>query len=188
MGESRTGVTIFWPDGGIDTGPILLQKEVCIGPDDTTGSLYFNHLFPVGVEAIIESVALIKEGRAPKIPQDEARATYEPPCDDRVAAIDWRKPIQEIYDLVRGCDPRPGAYADWKGNKVRFYGARLLAEPTEEAPGTIVQIAPQGVQVAVPGGKLVVGKVRPETGGKVGAADFATEQGLKVGDQFGGKS
>ena len=187
MGESSTGITIFWPDGGIDTGPIILQKKVRIGPDATTGSLYFNHLFPMGVEAILESVALIQEGRAPKIPQDEAYATYEPLCDDRVAAIDWHKPPQEIYNLVRGCDPQPGAYADWKGRKIRFYRARLLAEPTEKAPGTIVRIDSQGVQVAVTGGKLVVGKVRPDTGGKVGAADFATEQGLKVGDQFGGK-
>jgi methionyl-tRNA formyltransferase len=188
MGETRTGITIFWPDGGIDTGPILLQKEVHIGPDDTTGSLYFNHLFPMGVEAILEAVSLIKEGRAPKIPQDEAHATYEPPCDDRVAAIDWRRPAREIYNLVRGCDPRPGAYAGWKGEKVRFYGARLLAEPTREAPGTIAQIDAQGIHVAIPGGKLVVGKVRPATGGKVGAADFAAERGLQVGDQFGGKS
>jgi methionyl-tRNA formyltransferase len=142
----------------------------------------------MGVEAILESVSLIKEGRAPKIPQDESRATYEPPCDDRVAAIDWHKPAQKIYDLVRGCDPRPGAYADWMGEKIRFYGASLLAEPTEEAPGTIVQLDAQGIQVAVPGGKLVIGKVRPATAGKVGAADFAAEKGLQVGDQFGGKS
>jgi methionyl-tRNA formyltransferase len=75
MGDTRTGLTIFWPDGGIDTGPILVQKEIAIGPHDTTGSLYFNRLFPMGVEAIIESVKLIREGRAPKIIQDEAGAT-----------------------------------------------------------------------------------------------------------------
>ena len=89
MGDTRTGLTIFWPDGGIDTGPILLQKEIAIGRDDTTGTLYFNHLFPMGIEAILESVQLIKEDRAPKIPQEEAGATYEPLCNDRVAAIDW---------------------------------------------------------------------------------------------------
>src|SRR3972149_388106 len=85
QGDTRTGLTIFWVDKGIDTGPILLQKEVEIKPDDTTGSLYFNKLFPMGVHAMVEAVDLIKKGRAPRIPQDDSKATYEPPCDDRVA-------------------------------------------------------------------------------------------------------
>ena len=68
MGDTRTGLSIFWPDGGIDTGLILLQKEIDIGPDDTTGSLYFNHLFPMGVDAILESMDLIKIGESPKLP------------------------------------------------------------------------------------------------------------------------
>src|SRR4030043_1367661 len=84
QGDTRTGLTIFWVDKGIDTGPILLQKEVEIGPEETTGSLYFNKLFSMGIEAIVEAVDLIKKGKAPRIPQDESQATYEPPCDDRV--------------------------------------------------------------------------------------------------------
>jgi methionyl-tRNA formyltransferase len=185
MGRAKTGLTIFWPDGGIDTGPILLQKEVEIGPDDTTGSIYFNHLFPMGVDAILEAVDLIKEGKAPKIQQPEEGATYEPPCDDRVAAIDWQKPAQDVYNLVRGCDPQPGAYSKMKGEKIRFYGARLLHESTEKVPGTVVKVDAEGFQVAVKGGKLAVSKVRPETGGKMEAAAFVSERELKVGDRFG---
>ena len=184
-GRTKTGLTIFWPDGGIDTGPILMQKEVEIGPDDTTGSLYFNHLFPLGVDAILEAVDLIKEGKAPRIPQPEEGATYEPPCSDQVADINWKKSGQDIYNLVRGCDPQPGAYSYLQGEKIRFYGARLLSEPTEETPGTVVQVGSEGFQVAVAGGKIVVGKVRAETGGKVEAATFASEKGLKVGERFG---
>ena len=185
MGRAKTGLTIFWPDGGIDTGPILLQKEVEIGPNDTTGSIYFNHLFPMGVDAILEAVDLIKEGKAPKIQQPEEGATYEPPCDDRVAAIDWQKPAQDVYNLVRGCDPQPGAYSKMKGEKIRFYGARLLHESTEKVPGTVVKVDAEGFQVAVKGGKLAVSKVRPETGGKMEAAAFVSERELKVGDRFG---
>ncbi len=184
-GRAKTGLTIFWPDGGIDTGPILLQKEVEIGPDDTTGSLYFNHLFPKGVDAILESVDLIKAGKAPKIPQPEEGATYEPPCGDRVAAIDWKKPAQDIYNLVRGCDPQPGAYSYWQGEKIRFYGTRLSKEPPAEAAGTVLRADSEGFQVAVEGGKLAVSKVRPETGAKMEAATFASERGLKVGERFG---
>jgi methionyl-tRNA formyltransferase len=184
MGDTRTGLTIFWPDGGIDTGPILLQKDIAIGPNDTTGSLYFNHLFPMGVEAILESVRLIKENKAPRIPQDETGATYEPPCDDRAAAIDWKKPAHEIHDLARGCDPQPGAYTYWNGEKVRFFGATLKVELTAEAPGTIVGISQEGIRVALTGGKLVVGSVRGATGGKVPSSTWSAEKGLKEGDVF----
>jgi methionyl-tRNA formyltransferase len=184
MGDTKTGLNIFWPDGGIDTGPILLQKEIDIGPDDTTGSIYFNHLYPMGVDAILESIDLIKAGNAPKIPQDEAGATYEPPCDDRVAGIDWDKPAGELYNLVRGCDPQPGAFALFKGEKTRFYGAKLIEEAVDKTPGTILDIDDQGIHVAVSGGRLVVGKVRPAKGGKVAASDFAAEQGIKSGDMF----
>jgi methionyl-tRNA formyltransferase len=185
MGDARTGLTIFWPDGGIDTGPILLQKEIAVGPEDTTGSLYFDHLFPMGIEAILESVQLIKENRAPRIPQDEAGATYEPLCDDRVAAIDWQRPAQEIYNLVRGCDPQPGAYTYWKDEKVRFYGAKLQLEAMAQTPGAIVKVDQEGFQVALTGGRLVVNSVRGQTGGKVSALAWRTEKGLKEGDCLG---
>jgi methionyl-tRNA formyltransferase len=184
MGATKTGLTIFWPDGGIDTGEILLQKEIDVGPDDTTGALYFNHLFPMGVEAILESVDLIKEGKAPKIPQDEALATYEPPCDDRVAGIDWSKPALEVHNFIRGCDPQPGAFAMFKNEKVCLYGARLLEESHDKAPGTILKIDDQGIQVALVGGKLVVSKVRAPEIGKVAAAEFAAEKGLNIGDRL----
>ena len=185
MGDAKTGLSIFWPDGGIDTGLILLQKEIDIGPDDTTGSLYFNYLFPMGVDAILESIDLVKAGNAPRILQDEAGATYEPPCDDRVAGIGWDKPAKELYNLVRGCDPQPGAFALFNGEKIRFYGARLIEEAVDKAPGTILDIDDQGIHVAVSGGRLVVGKVRPAKGGKAAASDFAAEQGIKAGDIFG---
>ena len=185
MGDTRTGLTIFWPDGGIDTGPVLLQKEIAIGPDDTTGSLYFNHLFPMGIEAILESVQLIGENRAPRVPQDEAGATYEPLCDDRVAAIDWSKPADEIHNLVRGCDPQPGAYTTWHGEKVRLFGAALQRGATDQPPGAIVAINQEGVHVALTGGRLVVNSVRGATGGKVSAFTWSAEKGLKEGDRFG---
>jgi methionyl-tRNA formyltransferase len=187
MGDARTGLTIFWPDGGIDTGPILLQREVDIGPDDTTGSLYFDHLFPMGVEAILESVDLIRTGKAPKIPQSREGATYEPPCTDRVAGVDWSKSAREVYDLVRGCDPQPGAYGYWRGEQVRFYNVALSQEPASAAPGTVVAADSRGLHLAVRGGRLVVAKVRAAKGGKVDGALFAAERSLKVGDQFHGE-
>jgi methionyl-tRNA formyltransferase len=185
MGDTRTGLTVFWPDGGIDTGPILLQKEIAIGRDDTTGTIYFNHLFPMGIEAILESVQLIKEDRAPKMPQEEAGATYEPLCNDRVAAIDWLRPAHEIHNLVRGCDPQPGAYTFLNEEKVRFFGAKLRPEATASPPGTVVEINQEGIQIALDGGTLVVAGVRGATGGKLSATAWSAEKGVKEGHRFG---
>jgi methionyl-tRNA formyltransferase len=182
-GESRTGVTLFWVDEGIDTGPILLQKEVEVDPDDTTGTLYFNKLFPVGVEAIGEAVDLIKTGNPPRIVQDESRANYDPPCGDEHARIDWSKPAQEVYNLIRGCDPQPGAHTTWQGKMVRFYECRLRREAATAAPGQIVEVGGESISVAVPGGVIVAGKGRGE-GGKIAAAEFAKQAGLSVGAQL----
>jgi methionyl-tRNA formyltransferase len=185
MGDTRTGLTIFWPDGGIDTGPLLLQEEIEIGPEDTTGSLYFDHLFPMGVEALVKSTALIKQGMAPRIPQNEAHATYEQPCDDRVAGIDWDRPGQEIYNVLRGCDPQPGAYFLFKGEKIRCYDTKLIFGSTDEAAGTVLGINDQSIHVAVSGGRLMVGRVRTAQGKKIPAADWAFEGRLKTGDRLG---
>ncbi len=185
QGDTRTGLTIFWADKGIDTGPILLQKEVEIGPEETTGSLYFNKLFPMGIEAIVEAVDLIKKGKAPRIPQDESQATYEPPCDDRVASIDFAKPVNEIYNLIRGCDPQPGAYSTVKGKRIRFYDARKRALQAGEGAGEIAAIEKEGLEIALQGGIIIVGKLRVDKGEKMGPIEFTQSVGVKVGDRFG---
>ena len=185
QGDTRTGLTILWVDKGIDTGPILLQKEIEITPQDTTGSLYFNSLFPLGIEAIVEAVELIKSGKAPKISQDDALATYEPPCDDRVAAVDWSKPAYDVYNLVRGCDPQPGAYSILKGEKVKFYKASLIETTEASSPGQVISIGAGEVVVALNGGTFKIGKMKGEKGAKLVADEFAKEIDLKVGMRFG---
>src|SRR5262245_47122013 len=104
-GETRTGVTVFWTDAGIDTGPILLQREATAGPDDTAGSLYYQTLFPLGVQVCLDAVALVRDGNPPRVPQDEAAASYDPLLTDAHAAVDWGRPAKVVHDLVRGCDP-----------------------------------------------------------------------------------
>ncbi len=184
-GDTRTGLSIFWVDKGIDTGPILLQKEVEIKPDDTTGSLYFNKLFPMGVDAMVEAVELIKKGKAPRIPQDDSKATYEPPCDDRVASVNFEKPAKGVYNLIRGCDPQPGAYTTYRGKRVRFYEAKMSSSPVHKEPGEIVSIEEGSIQIAVKDGIVQIGKLRVDKGEKIGPAEFVGSIGVKVGDRFG---
>src|SRR4030043_1205400 len=185
QGDTRTGLTIFWADKGIDTGPILLQKEVEIGLDETTGSIYFNKLFPMGVDAMVETVELIKKGKAPRIPQDDSKATYEPPCDDRVASVNFEKPVKDVYNLIRGCDPQPGAHTTYRGKRVRFYEAKMSSADIHKPPGEIVSIEEDGVQVVVKGGIIQIGKLRVDRGEKMGPVKFAKSIGVKVGDRFG---
>lgn len=183
-GETVTGLTLFWVDQGIDTGPILLQKEVTVEPDDTTGSLYFNKIFPLGVEAIGEAVDLIKTGNPPRIVQDESKANYDPPCRDEHAIIDCSKPAEVVYNLIRGCDPQPGAHTLFQQNRVRLFDCRLQRGDISTASGTITAIEGESVNVALNGGTLIVNKMRGD-GGKIAAAEFARQAGLKVGDQLG---
>jgi methionyl-tRNA formyltransferase len=178
-GESRTGLTIFWPDKGIDTGPILLQKEVDIDPDDTVGSLYFNKLFPLGIEAIKESVELIRQGKAPRTPQDDSQATYEGLCTQ--AVIDWNEPAGKIYNLIRGTNPQPGAKTSYGGANIKIFDAELHSGDAKGSPGEVIKITESGFLVAAPGGAILVKRVQPENSPKIAATDFVSRSGIAPG-------
>jgi methionyl-tRNA formyltransferase len=182
-GETRTGLTIMWVDKGIDTGPILLQKEVDIAPDDTVGSLYFNRLFPMGIEAIKESIELIRQGKAPQIPQDEAHATYEGLCTQ--AAIDWGEPAQKIYNLIRGTNPQPGATTRLGDKQFKVFDSELRTSEIKGAPGEVIEITGSGILVAAQGGAILIKRVQPKGSPKIAAADFVAQSGLKLGGQLG---
>ncbi|MDH3420477.1 MAG: methionyl-tRNA formyltransferase [Gammaproteobacteria bacterium] len=182
-GETQTGLSIFWPDEGLDTGPLLIQKTVEIEPNDTLGSLYFGKLFPMGVEAMVEAVELVREGKAPKIVQNEDDATYEGWFKAKEARIDWSRPGGEIYNLIRGSDPQPGANSTLDGETVSFYDASFAPGDSTDAGGSVVSVGEQ-IGIAVLDGTISVGRVRGADG-KVPAADFVEATGLKAGDRFG---
>lgn len=182
-GDETTGVTIFWVDGGVDTGPVLLQKQAPLGPDDTVGSLYFDKLYPMGVEALVEAVRLVGEGAAPRVPQDESYATYEPPADDSNSGIEWSRPAHEVYDLIRGSDPQPGAHALWRGERVRIFDARLAHDPADAPPGTVVATG-ETLDIALAGAVLRVQRAQPAAGKKLPAAEFIATAGIGVGARF----
>lgn len=184
FGETKTGLSIFWPDDGLDTGPILLQKEVEIGPDDTLGGVYFDHLFPLGVEAMIESVDLVREGNAPKINQDPDAGSYEGWCRAEQAEIDWSKPVAEVYNLIRGCNPQPGAWTVLHGERVQLFDSELGRESVA-GPGEVIGVSDDGVEVAAVDGSITIKRVRPKDSGKISAGEFVNAKGLKPGDLFG---
>jgi methionyl-tRNA formyltransferase len=178
-GETRTGATVFWTDEGIDTGPILLQKEAAVGPDDTGGSLYYDTLFPLGVEAVLESIDLVAAGNPPRAPQDDSIATYDPLCRDEHAEVDWRKETADVYNLIRGCDPQPGAYTRRGATLLRLYGASRESAMRAE-PGIVSAIDERGVVVGTEDGAVRIGRMRA-AGKKAPAQEVAAEVELKIG-------
>jgi methionyl-tRNA formyltransferase len=187
-GETETGLSIFWPDNGLDTGDVLLQKKTPIGPDDSLGSVYFDRLFPMGVAAILEAVDLVKSGSAPRIRQDESLATYEGRCSADNARIDWGKPWRQIHNLIRGCSPAPGAWTTLAGHTLQVLEAKPL--PAREPKGIggkmgeIVAIDSDGFTVVCADGRIKVLRVKPADGGKVGAGDFAATVQLATGTRL----
>ena len=157
QGDTRTGLTIFWPDQGLDTGPILLQKEVEIRDTDTLGSLYFDRLFPLGVAALLEGVDLVRAGKAPKIVQDESKATYEGWCKKEHVQVDWQKPLQTTWNLIRGADPQPGAWTTFGGATVQLLDAKKLEGGAAGQPGQVLAVDDTGMTVAAPGGRRQAG-------------------------------
>jgi methionyl-tRNA formyltransferase len=184
QGDTRTGLSIIWPDAGIDTGPILLQQEVDILPDDTVASLFFDRLYPMGIAALTEAIQLVKEGKAPRIPQDESHATYEPLCQEQHGIIKWTRPVQEVYNLIRGTNPRPGASTTYQGERLKIFDSRLVGSVPEEAPGEIVLVSDDGFSVACQDGSILVRQVQSSGSAKVSAADFAKSVNLKSGDRL----
>ena len=184
-GEEKTGLTIFWPDKGLDTGPVLLQKEVEITPDDTLGSLYFGKLYQMGVDAMVEAVQMVREGNAPKIPQNHDDATYEGWCRAGDMVIDWEKSVDEIYNMVRGGDPSPGANTTLNGSAVAFFRASKTDTDAGKTAGEVVSVAENGFTVAANGGTILVGRVQPEGQRKIMATEWIEQISLNPGDRFG---
>lgn len=183
-GESRTGLTIFWPDEGLDTGPVLLQKDVEIGPDATLGSLYFDYLYPMGVAAMLEAVDLVKGGDAARIVQDESQATYEGWCKKEQARIDWSEPADRVYNLIRGTNPQPGAWTTHAGRTLQIYDSEKSNKSGGE-PGKVVAIDDTGFLVATGSNQICVHKVKLEGEKKVAATEFVKQTSLEVGDELG---
>jgi methionyl-tRNA formyltransferase len=186
-GETETGLSIFWPDNGLDTGAVLLQKKTPISGKDTLGTVYFDRLFPLGVEAMLESIDLVKAGKAPRIKQDEAKATYEGRCGPDNARIDWGKPWEQIDRLIRGCNPAPGAWATLNGVKLKIFDATPMpAKDPKGIAGKIGEVAlveADGITVVCADGRFKVTRVQADAG-KIGAGEWAAAAKIEKGARF----
>jgi methionyl-tRNA formyltransferase len=174
MGKTRTGLTIFWPDDGLDEGPIMLQKTCEIGPDETLGDVYFKKLFPMGVDAMIEGLELVKAGIFLKHDQRLEDGSYESWFKGDHVRIDWSKPAGDVYNLIRAANPAPGAHTSVKGTEIQVFDCKLLEG--DGSPGELVETNDAGFVMQADGGRILIERVRPIGGQKQPANSWLAEQ------------
>ena len=182
-GESETGVTIHYIDEGVDTGPILLQEAVTIEPHDTVKSVYFEKLYPLGIAMIARAVQEIREGKATASPQDESCASFQPVITPADTVVDWSRPTSEVYNLLRGANPSPGAVTTINGKSCKLFDAAIL--DGTGIPGTVIQVGESGFTVATGDGALEIHSAQVPGNRKQPAQEFATAVGIKAGVQLG---
>jgi methionyl-tRNA formyltransferase len=188
-GDTRTGLTIFRPTDGLDEGPVILQKEISIGPDDTLGSVYFDGLFPMGIDALQEAADLVVSHGAVATPQDESQASYEGWCRGGEARINWHNHVDLVYNLIRGCDPAPAAWTTFNGKNLRLHAVRkhptrAFAEVRGRV-GAVTAVGEQSIFVRAQGGQIEVFKLRYDGGKKMSAPRICGEAGIAVGSVLG---
>ncbi len=183
MGSTKSGYSWFYPSDGLDEGDSLLQWECEIGPDDTVIDLYFKKIYPSAVGSVLEVCDLFRAGNPPHIVPDEALATYERRCLKKHARIDWNKPVKQVYDLIRGTNPAPGAWTTLNGSEVQVYDCARA--PGDGISSKVVEISEDGVTVQLIGGRIVIKRVRPQGEGKIPASEWAASAGLSAGDVLG---
>jgi len=184
-GETETGLTIFRPSDGLDEGAVILQKKTAVGADDTLGTVYFDRLFPMGVDAMLEAADLVLAGRHKESVQDESRASYEGWCREGEAKINWATHVDFIHNLIRGCDPAPGAWTTHKGEKLQLFGSRKHPVRTFAAVkgkiGEVTSVSAGSMFITAQGGQIEVSKGKLGSGKKVAPAELGIAAGTILG-------
>jgi len=183
MGSTQSGYSWFYPTDGLDEGDVLLQWECPIAPDDTVINLYFKSIYPSAVDSVLQVCDLYRDGNPPRSQQDEALATYERRCTKKHAHIDWYKPVAQVYNLIRGTNPAPGAWTTHNGTELSIYDSARV--PGDGVAGRIIEISAEGVTVQSVGGRILIKRIKAAGGAKVAAAQWAAESGISVGDHLG---
>jgi methionyl-tRNA formyltransferase len=188
-GDTKTGLTIFRPNDGLDEGPVVLQKETPISADDTLGTVYFDRLFPMGVKAMLEAADLVVSNKHREVAQDESQATYEGWCRKAEARLNWANHVDFVYNTIRGCNPAPGAWTTLEGKELQIFDARKHPVRTFGAVkgkiGEVVEVTDKSFQVTAQGGRIEVLRAKLADGKKVAAAELLSAGAIKAGAVLG---
>lgn len=177
-GDKVTGVTIQWLRYELDAGPIFLQEQVPITAEDNSETLY-TRLAERGAAVLVQALDSLRRGEAIKSPQNESEVTLAPPISREMRRLHWELSALEVAGWIRGLDPRPGAAAQWRGRVIKVFGARLKkSEGSLAAPGTVLRLTPQGLEIACGQGSVTVKEVQLAGHKRLIAAEFLRGQSL----------
>lgn len=184
-GDSITGVTIMQMDLGLDTGPILLQQRYVMDPDETSQTLH-DALAKLGASALVTALDLLAEDKLPPQPQNNEETTYAQKISKEEALIDWREPAIEIEHTIRAFNPWPVAYTSWRGQHLRVWHAKAIAEPHQATPRTLIRASREGIDIATGDGLLRLLSVQLPGGKVLSVNDFynAKHHELTIGEHF----
>lgn len=171
-GEEETGVTIMWVTYEVDTGPIFLQERVPIGPEDNAGTLYVK-LAERGGALMVKALELLRQGKGLKLTQPGEGVSFAPPITPEMRHIDFGTAARDVAGLIRGLDPRPGAFALIDGRRLQLFGAQVRrSEGRRGTPGAVLKLTPQGLEIACGRGSVAVKELQLEGHKRLPAADF----------------
>jgi methionyl-tRNA formyltransferase len=186
-GEEETGVSTFLLQEKVDTGSILLQARVRIGPDETAGELH-DRLADLGAHVVLQTVRMIELGSSDPKYQDESLASLAPKIFREDCSIDWRRPAAEIHNFVRGLSPSPCAWTTHHGKVLRVFRTSLVPEAgavPDVAPGSIAEVNAEHAIVSTKSGLIALAVVQQEGRKRMGIGEFLRGYPLKVGDKLG---
>lgn len=178
-GDEYSGVTIMRMDVGIDTGDMIAKEEVRLAEDETGGSL-FDRLADTGAKLCVRTMEQIANGTAVYTPQKEEEASHVSMITKEFGRIDWNQPAAVIERLIRGLNPWPSAYTHLNGKSFKIWRASILAESSQNAPGTVVKVTKKELWVQTGEGILSLLEVQLE--GKKRMAVDAFLRGYEVAE------
>lgn len=182
-GETRTGVTVHMMTPELDNGDILAQRAIPISDQDTGGSL-FEKISVVGAELLADTIERIEAGTVERRPQDENEASYYGYPTERDACINWKNDAEHVRNLVRGLNPRPGAWSLLSGYRLRIWSASVGTACSSEQPGTIVDSNKDYVEVAASTYNLLISEMSVDGEPRMSLKDLIKQVGINCGDQF----
>ena len=179
-GEEKTGVSTMFMDEGLDTGDVILQSEFALDDEITAGELH-DKMTVEGAKVLCETLDLIKEGKAPRTPQNHDEFTYAPIMDKNLGHVDFSKTAREVHNLVRGVNPWPSAYTMYMDKKMKVWKTKVLNEKSSKEPGTILKVDQEGIKVATKDNVILISEIQMPNKKRMEVKEFIKGNTLEVG-------
>ncbi len=183
-GRIETGVTTMFLSEEMDAGDIILQQRVTIEPDEDSGSLH-DRLAAIGARLLVDTLAALEQGTAPRIPQDHTAATYAPKIGPEDERLNWQLPAFQLHNVIRGLRPRPGAYTYFRGKRLKIWRSQVDDRVSGAEPGEIVAVEKNAIHVQTGEGILLLTELQPENGKRLTADAFCNGHRVEVGERLG---